>query len=269
MPAYLISLADQPGVRSVLKGGADAVVVFAGDVTDARAVAKAHMDGDADGPWDNATVTQLAAASDLSDQDFALHIGILGTDPVIDVTAQGGVNGATGVAINDAGTGYVFDDILTVGGGTSSRPCLLRVTSEAAGIIDGIAVEDPGEYTAEPSNPVSVTGGNGNNDATFNLTFTTLAYENYLAEVVGLLNANAAIAGAQLQLAALTPLLTIAGAGDNLGDKTLLVEFLMNASPIPGLLGTVTDGGSAGSALTVEIPASPVLPNLVKPVKVT
>lgn len=78
----------------------------------------------------------------------------------------------TSAAIVAGGTGYVVDDILTVVGGTFEQLCRLRVTSETAGVIDGIAVEREGAYSVVPGNPVAVTGGSGGDDATFNLTPT-------------------------------------------------------------------------------------------------
>lgn len=76
----------------------------------------------------------------------------------------------TGVAIAGGGTGYTTGDVLTVVGGEFEQVCTLLVTSETAGVIDGISVQREGFYTSVPGNPVAVTGGTGNNDATFNLT---------------------------------------------------------------------------------------------------
>ena len=84
-------------------------------------------------------------------------------------------NNVIAAAINAGGTGYTVGDILTVGGGTvvSSLVATLEVTSVAAGVIDGIRVFNTGAYSSNPANPVSVTGGTGADDATFNLTFST------------------------------------------------------------------------------------------------
>jgi hypothetical protein len=77
-------------------------------------------------------------------------------------------------AVVAGGTGYTVGDILTVSGGTvvNSLVATLEVTSVAAGVIDGIRVFNTGAYSAQPGNPVSVTGGTGTL-ATFNLTFET------------------------------------------------------------------------------------------------
>lgn len=77
----------------------------------------------------------------------------------------------TGVAIAFGGSGYTLNDILTV-----STPALdsalLKVTSVALGVIDGVSVEKEGAYFANPTNPVTVSGGTGTG-ATFNLTLST------------------------------------------------------------------------------------------------
>ena len=77
------------------------------------------------------------------------------------------------VAIVAGGTGYTVGDILDVTGGTvvNGLSITLEVTSVAAGVIDGIRIFNCGAYSAQPGNPVAVTGGTGGNDATFNLTF--------------------------------------------------------------------------------------------------
>ena len=78
-------------------------------------------------------------------------------------------------AIVSGGTGYTIGDILTVSGGTvvNSLVATLEVLSVAAGVIDGVRVFNTGAYSAQPGNPVAVTGGTGADDATFNLTFET------------------------------------------------------------------------------------------------
>ena len=75
------------------------------------------------------------------------------------------------VVVANGGTGYALDDILTVSTGTSTEAIRLIVTGEAGGVISAVEPVDAGNYTVIPANPVSVTGGTGNDDATFNLTF--------------------------------------------------------------------------------------------------
>jgi hypothetical protein len=73
-------------------------------------------------------------------------------------------------AIVAGGTGYQINDVLNVVGGEGEVIARLEVTAEVGNVITGISVEREGAYTTVPSNPVSVTGGFGNDDATFNLT---------------------------------------------------------------------------------------------------
>lgn len=266
MASFLVELPDNLH-GGTLPEGADAVVVEAADATDAKEVAKAAFDGDGNAKWGSATVTQLAAAADFSADAWKLKAAILDSSPVVDVEADGGVKGATGVAIDGGGTGYTANDVLTVSGGTSTRAATLRVTSESGGVVDGVEVVDPGEYTALPSNPVAVTGGSGNDDATFDLTETEHKLGNFAAELVGKLNATSPVANATIDMGASPPLLTVAGASDSLGDKATQVTFEMDGVAIPSLVGTITDAGSAGSALTAELAASPTIPKVHKKAK--
>jgi len=86
-------------------------------------------------------------------------------------------------AIVAGGTGYAVGDILAVGVGAgtvvSALDATLEVISVAAGVIDGIRVFSCGAYSVQPTDPVTVTGGTGGDDATFNLTFET---QNWVVE---------------------------------------------------------------------------------------
>lgn len=263
MPAYLVTLPeDHPGLSNILEG--DSMVVFAADAADALAIADAQYDADSNLFSAVGTATEITAGADLD--GWSIHIRIYDADPLIDVevgvdTAAG--LGANAVAIDGGGTGYTQGDILTVGGGTATRACTLRVTSVNTGVVDGIEVVDPGEYSALPSNPVSVTGGTGGDDATFNLTsnggddLTAL-----LAQAVTLLNADAQIAGAAIDIGEggvgssdLTFTVASGGGGDDLGDKNMVVEVRKNGVALPSMVGAVTDGGAASAALSFAIPA--------------
>jgi hypothetical protein len=74
------------------------------------------------------------------------------------------------IELISGGTGYAEDDVLEVVGGIGSA-ATLKVNHITDGVIDGVEVLTVGAYTAEPANAVSVIGGTGNNDATFNLTW--------------------------------------------------------------------------------------------------
>lgn len=68
------------------------------------------------------------------------------------------------------GTGYTANDELTVVGGTGDA-ATIKVLTVNAGVILTAEILTVGSYTVEPSNAVAVTGGTGNNDATFDLTW--------------------------------------------------------------------------------------------------
>ena len=80
---------------------------------------------------------------------------------------------AASAVVDNGGTGYAIDDILTIVGGTGTA-ATLRVTSETAGVVDELSIETPGEYTVSPTNPVSLTGGSGTG-ATATLTGNTIS----------------------------------------------------------------------------------------------
>ncbi len=80
----------------------------------------------------------------------------------------------TTAAINTAGTGYTVNDVLTFVSGTFTTAAQVRVsTVGGGGEVTAVAIVTIGDYTALPTNPVSVTGGTGSG-ATFNLTFSYL-----------------------------------------------------------------------------------------------
>jgi hypothetical protein len=73
--------------------------------------------------------------------------------------------------VTNGGTGYTVNDVLTIVGGTSvSGAATLTVTAVSSGVITAVTITNFAQYTAVPTNPVSVTGGTGAS-ATFTLTF--------------------------------------------------------------------------------------------------
>lgn len=81
---------------------------------------------------------------------------------------------AQSVTIDDGGTGYTDDDVLTIVGGTSTAAATLTVQS-TDGVVDSVVITNAGNYSLLPTNPVSVTGGSGNDDATFNINWNVLS----------------------------------------------------------------------------------------------
>lgn len=105
------------------------------------------------------------------------HTSVLSPELFVEppLTAAGAANdaqyvlaGAVSVAIAGGGTGYTDGDVLTVVGGTGTAATL--TVQETAGVVDSVVITTAGDYSVLPTNPVSVTGGTGNDDATFNLT---------------------------------------------------------------------------------------------------
>ena len=74
--------------------------------------------------------------------------------------------------IVNPGTGYSVGDLLTVTGGVLAGglgAMQLLVLAINPGTVPSVKVLNPGNYTTQPTNPVSVTGGTGTG-ATFNLS---------------------------------------------------------------------------------------------------
>lgn len=71
------------------------------------------------------------------------------------------------VSIRNGGTGYSVSDVLTVVGGTGTA-ATLTVDAVSGGVITAVSITNPGDYSVNPINPVSVTGGTGSS-ATFAL----------------------------------------------------------------------------------------------------
>ena len=266
MPAYLVELAEnEKATLRDLKLGK--LIVWATSAAQAKAVAKAAREEDSGAAWDAATVTDLSTVQNFS--HLSLKLQVLDASPVIDIDVpmpSGKVVSA--VAINNGGTGYSVNDILTIATGTKTRAATARVTSESGGVVDGIELVDPGDsYTVDPTTTGVATTGGGGSGCTLDLTLIENGYENILGAAVTALNATA-IDNAAMDFGTGTGgTLTIAGAADSLGDKNAEAWFYVASdgtkTPIVGLLGTITDGGSAGSALTVLGVVSPVAGKLL------
>jgi hypothetical protein len=258
MPAFLVTLPTN--ARFTLPNGATDIVIFAADSADALATAQSRVDGgDSDAAWAAATATEITAETDFSSTDWAFKVAILDSTPVVDLTANGGITGVDSVVINSGGNAtYVVAEVLTVLGGTATRAATIRITSVDTGVIDGIELVDPGEYTVAPSLTANaVTGGSGDS-ATMDLTVSTDEYVNFLAEMVGLLNAESIIAAAAMDLGTAGStdlLLTIAAISDALGDRQVQLSFERNGVAIPGLVSTIVDEGVEAAVLTMAIPA--------------
>ena len=191
MPAYLLTL-DRNKCGHQLRGGGDAMVVFAADATAAKQIAAAKYPSDGLAWANDSTATQIVAASDFNGWTLRVFI-------------QSGLGAGT----------------------------------------------DSAEFT--------VVGDADDN------TIDEIA-----ALMVTALNAHADIANASYNATSNT--LTIAGAADGLGDQTVEVSLTPpgGESAVASLIGTITDGGASGDAITVVLPADaaviPVVTAVVKQV---
>lgn len=282
MPAYLVELPENKRVNN-----RNALSVFAVDETDARTAAKMQFPEDPDALWDVvATVTEVIAGVELADAgtDWTAWCRVSGAagqtsgfDPFIvevdgrdkDLYANKNVSGDNrrhigSVAVNDGGTGYVIDDILTANGGVFTRAATFRVTTVSTGVITGIELVDPGEYTELPSLTANAVSGGTGTAATVDFTQADQeSYEALMAQMVTGLLGSPDIAGAEVDLSeggAGVRQLTVASIADNIGDANVEFEVRQNGTAFDPLVGTITSGGVAGAALTVAIPASPLAP---------
>lgn len=78
-------------------------------------------------------------------------------------------------AINNAGSGYVALEVLTLVGGTFTTATQIRIdTVGGSGEVLTFTVITNGDYSVVPSNPVATTGGSGSN-ASFDMVWTRIA----------------------------------------------------------------------------------------------
>jgi IPT/TIG domain len=100
---------------------------------------------------------------------FTLQVG--GEQMAVTGLTLGSGASSVATAVIDNHGGYMLGDILTVVGGTFTTPAQLRVSSTQNGAILGVNIVNSGSYSVPPTNPVTVTGGNGVG-ATFLLTYS-------------------------------------------------------------------------------------------------
>lgn len=71
--------------------------------------------------------------------------------------------------IVNSGSGFTTEETVTVQGGTCMEPTILAVTVDGGSIVSIDGMVQGGQYSVVPSNPVSVSGGNG--DAALNINW--------------------------------------------------------------------------------------------------
>ncbi len=153
------------------------------------------------------------------------------------------------VAIDGGGTGYAVGDLLYVLGGTvvDSLVTTIEVTSEAAGVIDGISITLPGSYSADPSTAANaVTTNNAGTGATIDLTMANLwaqRIQNDSDASVGVITVESTAIG------------TVGGGGSGYAqdDTVTLNSSLSGTSEATFNVDTV-DGGGAVLTLSLKTP---------------
>jgi len=81
-------------------------------------------------------------------------------------------SGATAAAVASGGTGYVVGDLITLTGGTTSYPTILRVAAISSGAVTSVSTIVNGIYTVNPTNPVAQGSSTGAGaGATFTMTY--------------------------------------------------------------------------------------------------
>src|SRR5258705_293441 len=73
-------------------------------------------------------------------------------------------------SIDDGGTGYAVNDILTVVGGPHGTAAQFKVTTAGGGIVSAVTLQTAGDYAQTPSNAAATTGGGGTG-CTLNVTY--------------------------------------------------------------------------------------------------
>lgn len=94
---------------------------------------------------------------------------VLDNPPTTNLVKAQGISAA---ALVSSGVGYKVGDNLTVEGGEFGSAARIRVTAvDGDGVITAAAVQLSGTYSTKPANPVTTTGSDTGNGATFNLTW--------------------------------------------------------------------------------------------------
>ena len=276
MPAFLVQYPARTGLT--LPEGADSFVVFASNALNARAMVAGHFGGDADVLMQSAdmTVTEIVVAGLAEDNGYNMAIRVIGaadTNGNVFVEAKAGESLAIGaVALNDGGVAtYVIDEILTAVGGTFQRAATFRVITVSTGVILTIELVDPGDYSVLPSLTANAVSGGGGTGALLDLTAALGGSHAQVAgKMVTKINLLTGHTGAAVDLsegAAGARIFTVSSIGDDFGDGTLTFELTKNGVALPQLVSTLVDEGIAGAVLTAAVPASPLVPARVTPLK--
>jgi hypothetical protein len=158
--------------------------------------------------------------------------------PTVTVSAPTTAGGTTAIAtasmtfygssptVNNGGTGYTVNDILTVAGTTPASVLTLTVTAVSGGVITAATHRDFGNVTTLPAVPYSVTGGTGTG-----ATFTS----NWQVNAITVTNAGSGYVE--------QPTVTFSGGG---GSGAAAYAFIGNAPTIKALGGAQLNFATSG-----------------------
>jgi hypothetical protein len=104
---------------------------------------------------------------------------------IVQVDAIDGSGGITGVTITQAGQFTGITPPTTSATPSATSGAGVNATIDLSWGVNTVTVSTPGSYTVYPANPVSITGGDGNN-ATFNLVPTWLQSTSFSVTLPGL-----------------------------------------------------------------------------------
>lgn len=156
------------------------------------------------------------------------------TIPTLTATGGGGVGAtlapimkAIAISVASGGTGYVVGDKINLAGGTSTTPIAITVATVSSGAVTTFTIDNAGQYTVLPSNPISQLNTTGvGTGATFNVSGWGIDSVNITNSGTGYTN----------------PALAISGSGGGAGTLTV-------GSALPPSLSTyILSGGTNGNS---------------------
>lgn len=154
----------------------DVTAYASGTDADSIAGSKVHARLDLTGNWDLEHLYWDRVSAREIDQGFYLNA-------VLNLLTD---QHAVSARVDEVGSGYAVDDLITLAGGSYTIQLILRVTAvDMSGGVTGVSIEEIGAYTVTPDNSVlqSSTTGSGV-DAAFTIlwAYTTSAYDELVAQ---------------------------------------------------------------------------------------
>jgi hypothetical protein len=263
MTAFLVTAAS--GFTRV--NNENVLAVIAASEAQALAFAQGYRGNDPKAAWADADIIDIEGETAAAASLPGLGIEIVVDDGVAPFKVFSESTGLSvlSAAVVAGGTGWEVADIVTLAGGTFTRPATFTVASVNSGAVTGLTLLDPGVYSVLPTGTQNATGPGGAGLTVNTITGQQHTLANVAASLVGPLNLRDEIAGAAVN--ATTRILTIAAIADGIGDAAVTVRYLLNGVALPTYTDEIVDEGIAGAVLTLEWVASPVYPQLVRAMK--